>query len=82
MNIHEYQAKKLFRLNGVPVPDGYLAQSGTEAEFAMHKEDIPLLISNHNFHSMLNDQELNQLIVDSGTTPLPYLKEFLISRFF
>ncbi len=37
MNIHEYQAKKLFRLNGVPVPDGYLAQSGTEAEFAMRR---------------------------------------------
>ena len=27
-------------------------------------------------------KELNQLIVDSGTTPLPYLKEFLIGRFF
>ncbi|MFL2503690.1 MAG: DUF885 family protein [Candidatus Azotimanducaceae bacterium] len=27
-------------------------------------------------------KELNQLIVDSGTTPLPYLKEFLISQFF
>ena len=37
MNIHEYQAKKLFRLNGVPVPDGYLAQTGTEAEFAMRR---------------------------------------------
>lgn len=37
MNIHEYQAKQLFRLNGVPVPDGYLAQNPTEAEFAMRR---------------------------------------------
>lgn len=44
---------------------------GTEAEFAMHKEDIPLLISNHNFHSMLNDQELNQLTMEiEQHTPL------------
>ena len=37
MNIHEYQAKMLFRANGVPVPDGYLASTGTEAEFAMRR---------------------------------------------
>lgn len=37
MNIHEYQAKQLFRENGVPVPAGYLASNGTEAEFAMRR---------------------------------------------
>ncbi len=37
MNIHEYQAKLLFRQNGVPVPDGYVAQTPTEAEFAMRR---------------------------------------------
>jgi succinyl-CoA synthetase beta subunit len=37
MNIHEYQAKLLFRQNGVPVPDGYLASNPTEAEFAMRR---------------------------------------------
>ncbi len=37
MNIHEYQAKLLFRQNGVPVPDGYLANNPTEAEFAMRR---------------------------------------------
>ena len=37
MNIHEYQAKKLFRDNGVPVPEGYLASSPIEAEFAMRR---------------------------------------------
>lgn len=34
MNIHEYQAKELFRKNGVPVPDGFVARSPIEAEFA------------------------------------------------
>ena len=37
MNIHEYQAKLLFRQNGVPVPDGYLAHNPTEAEFAVRR---------------------------------------------
>ena len=37
MNIHEFQAKKLFADNGVPVPEGYLATSGIEAEFAMRR---------------------------------------------
>lgn len=37
MNIHEYQAKSLFAANGVPVPEGYLAHSGVEAEFAMRR---------------------------------------------
>ena len=37
MNIHEYQAKRLFAENGVPVPEGYLATTGTEAEFAMRR---------------------------------------------
>lgn len=37
MNIHEYQAKELFRKNKVPVPEGYLANSPIEAEFAMKR---------------------------------------------
>lgn len=37
MNIHEYQAKELFRQNGVPVPKGFLAHNPTEAEFAMRR---------------------------------------------
>ena len=37
MNIHEYQAKALFALNGVPVPEGYFATSPLEAEFAYRR---------------------------------------------
>ncbi|MCX6131276.1 MAG: succinate--CoA ligase subunit beta, partial [Proteobacteria bacterium] len=37
MNIHEYQAKLLFKQNGVPVPEGYLATYPVEAEFAMRR---------------------------------------------
>jgi len=34
MNVHEYQAKALFRSYGVPVPDGQLATTPAEAEQA------------------------------------------------
>ena len=34
MNIHEYQAKKIFADNGIPVPNGIIAHSSIEAEFA------------------------------------------------
>jgi succinyl-CoA synthetase beta subunit len=34
MNVHEYQAKALFRTYGVPVPDGELATTPAEAEQA------------------------------------------------
>ncbi|MES2744437.1 MAG: ADP-forming succinate--CoA ligase subunit beta [Bdellovibrionota bacterium] len=37
MDIHEYQAKALFKQNGVPVPEGYLATNPLEAEFAMRR---------------------------------------------
>lgn len=37
MNIHEYQAKQLFRENGVPVPEGILARTPIEAEFYMKR---------------------------------------------
>ena len=32
MNLHEYQAKELFREYGIPVPDGQIASSGEEAK--------------------------------------------------
>ncbi len=32
MNLHEYQAKELFRNYGIPVPDGQIATSGEEAK--------------------------------------------------
>ena len=40
MNIHEYQAKELFRQNGVPVPNGYVAATAVEAEFAMRRLNV------------------------------------------
>ena len=37
---------------------------GTEAEFAMFKENAPLLISYHDFHSMPTDEELEKLTLE------------------
>jgi succinyl-CoA synthetase beta subunit len=51
MNIHEFQAKKLFRDNGVPVPDGYLASSPIEAEFAMRRLNCPVGVVKAQIHA-------------------------------
>ena len=37
MNLHEYQAKELFRQYGITVPKGYYSSSATEAEFAYRR---------------------------------------------
>lgn len=41
MNVHEYQAKELFRRYGVAVPPGALATSPAEAEAAARKFEAP-----------------------------------------
>jgi succinyl-CoA synthetase beta subunit len=51
MNIHEYQAKHLFRENGVPVPNGYLASSPIEAEFAMRRLKTPVAVVKAQVHA-------------------------------
>lgn len=51
MNIHEYQAKKLFRENGVSVPMGYLARSAIEAEFAFRRLNAPVAVVKAQIHA-------------------------------
>ena len=51
MNIHEYQAKELFRNNGVTVPNGFLARSGTEAEFAFRRLKSPVAVVKAQIHA-------------------------------
>ena len=51
MNIHEYQAKSLFAQNGVPVPQGYLAYSPIEAEFAMRRLACPVAVVKAQVHA-------------------------------
>jgi succinyl-CoA synthetase beta subunit len=51
MNIHEYQAKQLFAENGVPVPEGYLAHNGIEAEFAMRRLKTPVAVVKAQVHA-------------------------------
>ena len=51
MNIHEYQAKSLFAQNGVPVPEGYLAHSGIEAEFAMRRLGVKVAVVKAQVHA-------------------------------
>lgn len=51
MNIHEYQAKELFRSNGIPVPRGYLAHTAIEAEFAMRRLGVEVAVVKAQIHA-------------------------------
>jgi succinyl-CoA synthetase beta subunit len=51
MNIHEYQAKALYAANGVPCPEGYLANSPIEAEFAMRRLGTPVAVVKAQVHA-------------------------------
>ena len=51
MNIHEYQAKALFALSGVPVPEGYFAGSPIEAEFAFRRLGGPVAVVKAQVHA-------------------------------
>jgi succinyl-CoA synthetase beta subunit len=51
MNIHEYQAKQIFKQHGIPVPEGYLATSGIEAEFAMRRLDCDVAVVKAQVHA-------------------------------
>jgi succinyl-CoA synthetase beta subunit len=51
MNIHEFQAKALFRQNGIAVPDGLLATSPIEAEFAMRRLGCKIAVVKAQVHA-------------------------------
>ncbi|MBI2602507.1 MAG: ADP-forming succinate--CoA ligase subunit beta [Deltaproteobacteria bacterium] len=51
MNIHEYQAKRIFRSHQVPVPEGYLARSPVEAEFAFRRLNVPVAVVKAQVHA-------------------------------
>jgi succinyl-CoA synthetase beta subunit len=44
MNVHEYQAKSLFREFGVAVPEGELATTPAEAEAAAKRLATPVVV--------------------------------------
>ena len=51
MNVHEYQAKALFRKFGVAVPDGELATTPAEAEDAAKKIGAPVVVVKAQIHA-------------------------------
>ncbi len=44
MNLHEYQAKALLRMYGVPAPDGIVARTAEEAEKALNVFSLPVVL--------------------------------------
>ncbi len=51
MNLHEYQAKSLFRSYGVKVPDGYFCTTPVEAEFAFRRLHSPVCVVKAQVHA-------------------------------
>lgn len=51
MNIHEYQAKKIFNDHGIAVPKGYLAATPIEAEFAFRRLNSPRAVVKAQIHA-------------------------------
>jgi succinyl-CoA synthetase beta subunit len=51
MNIHEYQAKALYKLNGISAPEGYLALNPTEADFAFRRLNTPVCVVKAQVHA-------------------------------
>jgi succinyl-CoA synthetase beta subunit len=52
MNIHEYQAKQLYTLNGVPTtPPGFVCQTPLEAEFAFRRLGTPVCVVKAQVHA-------------------------------
>ncbi len=51
MNIHEYQAKLLYQQNGIPCPEGYVARTGIEAEFAFRRLGGKLAVVKAQIHA-------------------------------
>lgn len=51
MNIHEFQAKGLFRQSGIKVPDGILARSAVEAEFAFRNLGAAVAVVKAQIHA-------------------------------
>ena len=51
MNIHEYQAKQVFKTYGIPVTNGYLVNTPIEAEFAMQNLGAPLVAVKAQIHA-------------------------------
>ena len=51
MNIHEYQAKQLYQQNAIPCPEGFIARSGIEAEFAFRRLGGKLAVVKAQIHA-------------------------------
>jgi len=51
VNVHEYQAKELFREHGVAVPEGHLATTPAEAEDAAKRLGTPVTVVKAQIHA-------------------------------
>lgn len=73
MNIHEYQGKELFRKYGVPVPQGYVANSPSEVFEAAKKLESPVVVVKSQIHAggrgkgkVYKTSQAKNLVLDGG----------------
>lgn len=66
MNIHEYQAKELFRKYGVPVPKGHIVYNPQEAKQAAHELGSPVVVVKSQIHAGGRGKGI---VYKNGTSP-------------
>ena len=71
MNIHEYQAKEIFRDYGIPTPDGIVVENPDAARDAWRRLGAARVVVKAQIHAggrgkgrIINDQ--GELIIDGG----------------
>ena len=73
MNIHEYQAKDLFRKFNIPVPQGFMAKTAAEAKAAAEKLGTPIVVVKSQIHAggrgkgkVYNKNNRSEMVLDGG----------------
>ncbi|HBR99243.1 MAG TPA: succinate--CoA ligase subunit beta, partial [Gammaproteobacteria bacterium] len=66
MNLHEYQAKELFRSYGMPVPEGIVVSSGDDAAAAADKLTTDKVVVKAQVHAGGRGKAGGVKLVDTG----------------
>ncbi|MBX2886746.1 MAG: ADP-forming succinate--CoA ligase subunit beta [Granulosicoccus sp.] len=77
MNLHEYQAKALFKKYGMPVPDGHVAHDSSEVESAVAALSTPKVVVKAQVHAGGRGKAGGVKLVDSQQEASTYADSVL-----
>jgi succinyl-CoA synthetase beta subunit len=77
MNLHEYQAKQLFRAYGMPVPNGVVAATPEEAEAAVGQLSTPKVVVKTQVHAGGRGKAGGVKLIDSAAEAKAWAAEKL-----